>query len=108
LDVLVEVHDRAELETVLEFGEATLIGVNNRDLRTFQTSLEVTGQLMPLMPPGVTAVSESAISAPADIAYVREAGAHAVLVGEHFMRQPDVGQAIVDLLGPAAKAGTAS
>ena len=107
LDVLVEVHDRAELETVLEFGEATLIGVNNRDLRTFQTSLEVTGQLMPLMPPGVTAVSESAISAPADIAYVREAGAHAVLVGEHFMRQPDVGQAIVDLLGPAAKAGTA-
>lgn len=105
LDVLVEVHDRAELETVLEIGKATLIGVNNRNLRTFHTDLKVTEELVPLMPPQVTAVSESAISAPEDIDRVRRAGARAVLIGEHFMRQPDVGAAVHALLGPAGPAG---
>ncbi len=62
LDVLVEVHNRPELETVLEFGQATLIGVNNRDLKTFVTDLSVTEQLIGLMPSGVVAVSESAIA----------------------------------------------
>lgn len=104
LDVLVEVHDRAELETVLEFGEATLIGVNNRNLHTFETDLRVTEQLVSLMPEGVVAISESAIQAPADVDYVREAGAQAVLVGEHFMRQPDPGDAVLQLLGPAGTA----
>jgi indole-3-glycerol phosphate synthase len=102
MDVLVEVHDRAELETVLAFGEATLIGVNNRNLRTFETDLKVTEALIGLMPPNVVAVSESAISTPDDIEFVRKAGAAAVLVGEHFMRQPDPGEAVNRLLGPAA------
>jgi indole-3-glycerol phosphate synthase len=109
LDVLVEVHDRPELETVLDIGKTTLIGVNNRDLRTFVTDLRVTEQLIGLMPKGVTAVSESAISAPDDIAFVQRAGAQAVLVGEHFMRQPDVSEAVASLLGPvAAKEGSVS
>ncbi|WP_123040792.1 indole-3-glycerol phosphate synthase TrpC [Cohnella candidum] len=103
LDVLVEVHDRAELETVLEFGQATLIGVNNRNLSTFETDLRVTEQLIGLMPSGVVAISESAIGTPDDIAFVRKAGAQAVLVGEHFMRQPDPGAAVEALLGPAAE-----
>lgn len=105
LDVLVEVHDRPELETVLEIGKATLIGVNNRNLSTFETDLRVTEQLIGLMPSGVVAVSESAISTPEDIAFVRRSGAHAVLVGEHFMRQPDPGEAVNRLLGPAGVAG---
>ncbi|WP_276351601.1 indole-3-glycerol phosphate synthase TrpC [Cohnella caldifontis] len=102
LDVLVEVHNREELETVLEFGEATLIGVNNRNLHTFETDLRVTEELIGLMPSSAVAVSESAISTPDDIAFVRKAGASAVLIGEHFMRQPDPGEAVNRLLGPAA------
>jgi len=105
LDALVEVHNRAELETVLEIGQATLIGVNNRDLDTFETDLKTTEALIGLLPPGVTAISESAISTPDDIAFVRRAGAQAVLVGEHFMRQDDVAEAVNRLLGPAAKEG---
>ncbi|MBB6674132.1 indole-3-glycerol phosphate synthase TrpC [Cohnella nanjingensis] len=105
LDVLVEVHNRPELETVLEIGTATLIGVNNRNLHTFVTDLNVTEQLISLLPAGVTAVSESALGTPADIDFVRRAGAQAVLIGEHFMRQPDVGEAIRALLGPAEKEG---
>jgi indole-3-glycerol phosphate synthase len=100
LDVLVEVHDRPELETVLDIGKATLIGVNNRNLRTFETDLRVTERLIGLLPPGVLAVSESAIHTPDDIAFVRQAGAQAVLVGESFMRQPDPGEAVNRLLGP--------
>lgn len=106
LDVLVEVHDRPELETVLDIGGATLIGVNNRNLHTFETDLRVTEELIGLMPDGVVAISESAIASPADIDFVRSAGAQAVLVGEHFMRQPDPGAAVVRLLGPAAPGGT--
>src|SRR5690606_30272150 len=97
MDVLVEVHDRAELETVLEYGKATLIGVNNRDLRTFVTDLRVTEELVPLFPPHVTAVSESALSSPEDLERVRRAGAKAVLIGEHFMRRPDVKEAVLAL-----------
>jgi indole-3-glycerol phosphate synthase len=105
LDVLVEVHDRTELETVLEMSKATLIGVNNRNLRTFETDLRVTEELIGLMPQDVVAVSESAISTPDDVEFVRRAGAQAVLVGEHFMRQPDPGEAVNRLLGPAGEAG---
>ncbi|WEK55705.1 MAG: indole-3-glycerol phosphate synthase TrpC [Candidatus Cohnella colombiensis] len=105
LDVLVEVHNRPELETVLEIGKASLIGVNNRDLKTFITDLNVTEQLIGLMPKDVLAVSESAITSPEDIAFVRAAGAQAVLVGEHFMRQADVSAAVHDLLGPVTKVG---
>lgn len=107
MDALVEVHSREELEMVLEYGEATLIGVNNRNLRTFETDLRMTEQLIGLMPPGTVAVSESAIASPEDVDFVRRAGASAVLIGEHFMRQPDPGEAVNRLLGPAAKAGAA-
>ncbi|TVY04576.1 indole-3-glycerol phosphate synthase TrpC [Cohnella terricola] len=107
LDVLVEVHNRPELETVLEMGQATLIGVNNRDLKTFATDLRVTEQLIGLMPKNVVAISESAISSTDDIAFVRQAGAQAVLIGEHFMRQANVQDAVNNLLGPAAKEGSA-
>lgn len=107
LDVLVEVHNRPELETVLDIGKATLIGVNNRDLKTFVTDLKVTEQLISLMPQGIITVSESAISSTDDVAFVRGAGAQAVLVGEHFMRQANVQEAVSDLLGPVTKEGFA-
>jgi indole-3-glycerol phosphate synthase len=107
LDVLVEVHNRPELETVLDIGKATLIGVNNRDLKTFVTDLKVTEQLIGLMPKGIVAVSESAISTSEDVSFVRGAGAQAVLVGEHFMRQADIRDAVNGLLGPVTKEGAA-
>ena len=102
LDVLVEVHDREELETVLELDGVRLIGVNNRNLKTFVTDLKTTEELIGLMPKGVTIVSESGISSPSEIEYLQSIGAQAVLVGEHFMRQGDVGHAVADLLGPLA------
>lgn len=105
LDVLVEVHNRPELETVLEIGKASLIGVNNRDLKTFVTDLNVTEQLISLMPKGIITVSESAISSTDDITFVRDAGAQAVLVGEHFMRQANVETAVNELLGLVTKEG---
>ncbi|TFE30007.1 indole-3-glycerol phosphate synthase TrpC [Cohnella luojiensis] len=105
LDVLVEVHNRPELETVLDIGKASLIGVNNRDLKTFVTDLKVTEELIALMPKGIVAVSESAIASTDDVAFVREAGAQAVLIGEHFMRQANVQDAVNELLGPVSKEG---
>lgn len=99
LDCLVEVHDREELQTVLKLNPA-LIGINNRNLRTFETSLETTADLAGEVPKGVTLISESGISRPADISYLHYVGAHGVLVGEHFMRQPDVFRAVNDLMGP--------
>jgi indole-3-glycerol phosphate synthase len=98
MDVLVEVHDREELERVLEL-DATLIGINNRNLKTFVTDIRTTEKLIPHIPAGKTIVSESGISSADDIAYLRSVGAHAVLVGEHFMRQPDLRRAVYDLMG---------
>ncbi|KIL34826.1 indole-3-glycerol phosphate synthase [Cohnella kolymensis] len=106
MDALVEVHDRRELETVLDMGKASLIGVNNRDLKTFETNLNVTEQLIRLMPQGVAAISESAIAEPEDVEFVRKAGAQAVLVGETFMRQSDVQSAVQQLMGPLTKEGS--
>lgn len=100
MDALIEVHDRAELETVLELQGASLIGVNNRNLRTFEVDLEHTRQLIDLMPKDVTIVSESGISSPEDLKWLSSIGAHAVLIGEHFMRQQDVGAAVEQLMGP--------
>jgi len=102
LDVLVEVHDRAELERALELG-ASLIGINNRNLRTFETDLAVTESLMRYVPPGVVVVGESGISGPEDVARLAAAGVDAVLVGEHLMRQPDVEEAVVRLMGLVAR-----
>jgi indole-3-glycerol phosphate synthase len=98
LDVLVEVHSEDELERVRDLG-AALIGVNNRDLRTFVTRLATAEWLRPLMPAGVTAIAESGIETPADIARLRRAGYEVFLIGESLMRAPDPGEALRTLLG---------
>jgi len=97
LDALVEVHDRDELDAALALG-ATVVGVNNRDLRTFVTRLETTEQLAPLVPEGNLLVAESGIHRPADVQRMRAAGAQAVLVGEAFMAAPDPGAALREML----------
>jgi cyclic pyranopterin phosphate synthase len=101
LDVLAEVHDEAELDRALRLG-ARLIGINNRDLRSFETRLDTTERLAPRVPPDRIVVSESGIGSPADVARVAAAGARAILVGESLMRQPDVTAATRALLAPAA------
>lgn len=98
LDVLVEVHGEDELERVRDLG-ATLIGVNNRDLHTFVVRLATAEWLRPLMPAGVTAVAESGIETPADIARLRRAGYDVFLIGESLMRAQDPGDALRALLG---------
>jgi len=96
--VLVEVHDRAELERALRLS-TPLIGINNRDLRTFEVSLDTTLAMLPAVPPERIVVSESGIHAPADVARLRAAGVRAYLVGEAFMRAPDPGAALASLIG---------
>ena len=98
LDVLVEVHDADELQRALASG-AALIGVNNRNLRTFETRLETTLDLLPRIPAGCTVVTESGIHTPADVALMRTHGVHAFLVGEAFMRAPDPGAKLAELFG---------
>lgn len=98
LDVLIEVHDQEELERVLEL-QPTMVGINNRNLKTFVTDLRVTEKLVKLIPNGVTVVSESGISKAEEIDWLLSVGSHAVLVGEHFMRQPDVSAAVHGLMG---------
>jgi len=104
LDVLIEVHDRSELEAVLGTGRAehnhVLLGINNRNLRTFETSLNTTAELADLIPPGVPVISESGIAGPEDIAFLQGTRAAGVLVGEYLMRQPDVEAAVHGLMGP--------
>ena len=95
LDVLVEVHDRSELDRALSL-RTPLIGVNNRNLRTFETRLETTLELMNALPAGRLAVTESGILSPADAAMMRASGVHAFLVGEAFMRAPDPGLALAN------------
>ncbi|MDF2924396.1 MAG: indole-3-glycerol phosphate synthase [Paenibacillaceae bacterium] len=104
LDALVEVHDRAELERVLEL-DATLVGINNRNLHTFVTDIKTTEELIAYIPEGIAVVSESGIGKPEEIGYLQRTGAQAVLIGEHFMRQPDVGEAVAALLGPVVRGG---
>ena len=96
LDVLVEVHDGEELERALRL-RTPLIGVNNRNLRTFEVSLDTTIGLLPRVPGDRLLVTESGILARADVQRMRSAGVHAFLVGEAFMRAPDPGQALRDL-----------
>jgi len=93
LDVLVEVHDEAELERALDSG-AKLVGINNRDLRTFETDLAVTERLAPRIPEGVVVVAESGIFTRKDVARLQGAGAHAFLIGESLMRQDDLAAAL--------------
>ncbi len=98
LDVLVEVHDEGELATARGVG-ATLLGINNRDLRTFETHLEVTERLAPGIPEDVLLVAESGIHTAADIDRLQRAGARAFLVGESLMREDDPGEALRRLRG---------
>jgi indole-3-glycerol phosphate synthase len=105
LDVLVEVHTADELDRVLgALGEsgADAIGVNNRDLKTFDVSQETSLALVERIPPGVVRVTESGISTPDDIARLRHAGFDAFLIGESLMRQPDPGEALAALLKGAS------
>lgn len=98
LDVLIELHDADQLPRVLDTG-ATLVGINNRDLRTFTTRLEHTLDLLPHIPPSVAVVSESGIRTNAEMKRLQSAGVRAVLVGESLMRSPDIGAALDVLRG---------
>jgi len=100
LDALVEVHTRGELEIALECG-ATLVGINNRDLRTFRVSLERTLRLLPHVPADIVLVSESGISRRNEVVRLTTAGVDAILVGEGLLRHADVGEALRNLVGTA-------
>jgi indole-3-glycerol phosphate synthase len=93
LDVLVEVHDAAELDRALELS-TPLLGINNRNLRTFETRLETTLELLGRIPEGRLVITESGILGPSDVALMRGRGVNAFLVGEAFMRAPDPGKAL--------------
>ena len=97
---LVEVHDERELEVALAAG-CDIIGVNNRDLRTFQVSLETSLRLAERMPSGILKISESGIHSAADVARLRDAGYQAFLVGEHLMKSGDPAMALRHLAGVA-------
>ena len=98
MDVLVEVHDEVELERALKL-KTPLIGINNRDLRTFKVSLETTIDLAAKTPKDRVIVTESGIVASEDVARLRGHGVNAFLVGEAFMRAPDPGDALAALFG---------
>ncbi|MDB6169187.1 MAG: indole-3-glycerol-phosphate synthase [Verrucomicrobia bacterium] len=95
LEALFEVHTEEEIARAVRHG-ARIIGVNNRDLAVFRTDLALSERLIPKFPPGVIAVSESGISTRADALRARQAGAHAVLVGEALMRAAEPGGLIAD------------
>src|SRR5215467_5611352 len=107
MDILLEVHDEAELERALKL-RSRLVGINNRDLRTFETTLATTKWLAPRIPAGHIAVSESGIFTTADLEELASAGVRTFLVGESLMRQADVEAATRALLGrPQRLAGAA-
>lgn len=97
LDTLIEVHTEKELDAAVEAG-AQMIGVNNRDLKTFQVSLATTERLAPLIPPGTPAVCESGIDSLEQIRRVEQWGIHVFLIGESLMRAPEPGKKLAELL----------
>jgi len=98
MDVLVEVHDAGELDAALRL-KTQLLGINNRNLRTFEVTLDATIGLLPRIPAERLVVTESGILAPADVKRMRDANVHAFLVGEAFMRAPDPGTELRRLFG---------
>lgn len=102
MDVLVEVHDANELQRALAMG-IDLVGINNRDLRTFDVALDTTLKLLSQIPPGILVVTESGILSPADVERMRRNDVHAFLVGEAFMRADDPGVALRHLFGGTSK-----
>ena len=98
MDTLIEVHDAEELSRVSQL-EGALIGINNRNLRTFETSLDTTLKLLDGVPDGSLVVTESGIHTPEDVSLMRNNGVHAFLVGEAFMRADDPGEKLATLFG---------
>jgi indole-3-glycerol phosphate synthase len=96
--VLVEVHDRIEMHRALKL-KTPLLGINNRNLRTFEVDLQTTLDLMAEVPADRLLITESGILVKEDVNRMRDAGVHAFLVGEAFMRAPDPGLALAELFG---------
>jgi indole-3-glycerol phosphate synthase len=99
LDVLIEAHDAAEVERALAVG-GTVIGINHRDLRTFQMDMTLAARLRDRIPSECVVVAESGIRTAEDVQRMRNAGVNAILVGENLMRAPDPAAALVSLLAP--------
>ncbi|HKY08774.1 MAG TPA: indole-3-glycerol phosphate synthase TrpC [Candidatus Binatia bacterium] len=97
LDAIIEVHTESELSAALEAG-AQVIGINNRDLKTFSVDLSTTERLAPLLPRGTPAVCESGIDSPEQIQRIEKCGIHAFLIGEALMRAPEPGKQLAKLL----------
>ena len=99
LDVLVEVHDEYELERALKLSEQCILGVNNRNLKTFDVNLNTSLRLKKLLPASRVLVTESGIATPADVEMMQTNDIHTFLVGESFMKQPRPDQAFTELFG---------
>jgi indole-3-glycerol phosphate synthase len=103
MDVLIEVHDESELERAMKL-KSRLVGINNRNLKTFETRLETSERLAPLMPPGHVVVGESGLFGPSDLSRLSKVGVNAFLIGESLMRQPDITAATRAILNRKAVA----
>jgi indole-3-glycerol phosphate synthase len=100
VEVLLEVHDEEDMKTALEVMPV-MIGINNRNLKTFQTDLQTTFDLLGQVPDGMIVISESGINSREDVLRLEDAGVDGVLIGEAFMREEDIGQKVRELMGRA-------